>query len=60
MLAHVSVPIGTDVESVQTSLEEMGKDMGFLVHFQHENIFRATSDVAPVNQLGSSAGQVSR
>jgi len=60
MLAHVSVPIGTDVESVQTSLEEMGKDMGFLVHFQHENIFRATSDVAPVNQLDSSARQVSK
>lgn len=60
MLAHVSVPLDTDVESVQTSLEEMGREMGFLVHFQHENIFRATSDIAPVNQLGSSKRMVTR
>ena len=60
MLAHVSVPLGADVESVQTRLEKMGSNMGFVVHFQHENIFRATNDVAPVNQLDASTNQVKR
>lgn len=58
LLAHVSVPLGTNVEQVQNNLEEMGKQMGFAVHFQHENIFKATSDIVPVNQLGCSARQV--
>ena len=48
MLAQVSVPVGVDVEEVQAGLEEVGREFGLAVHLQHEDIFRATSDVRPV------------
>jgi predicted amino acid-binding ACT domain protein len=48
MLAQVSIPVGVDVEEAREGLEQVGRDFGLLVHFQHENIFRATSDVRPV------------
>ena len=48
MLAQVSIPVGVDVEEAQEGLEQVGRDFGLVVHFQHENIFRATSDVRPV------------
>lgn len=48
MLALVSVPGGVDVDSLQTGLLQVGKDFGLMVHFQHEDIFRATSEVGPV------------
>lgn len=53
LLAEVAVPDGTNVEPVQTVLEEMGREMGFVVHFQHENIFKATGEVNPINHLGN-------
>ena len=48
MLAEVSIPAGIDVEAVQVGLEGVGCEFGLLIHLQHENIFRATSDVRPV------------
>jgi glycine cleavage system transcriptional repressor len=45
MLAQVSIPAGVDAEEVQTGLEAVGEEYGLVVHLQHENIFRATSDV---------------
>lgn len=51
MLAQVSVPTGVDLEVVQTGLEQVGREFGLIVHFQHENIFRATSDVRPIIEL---------
>lgn len=48
MLAEVSVPHGIDVEAVQAGLEGVGGEFGLLIHLQHENIFRATSEVRPV------------
>jgi len=53
MLAQVSVPLDVDVENVQAGLEEVGKEFGLIVHFQHENVFRATSEVAPVSELSA-------
>ena len=48
MLAQVSIPVEVDVEEAQRGLEEVGRKFGLAVHLQHENIFRATSDVRPV------------
>lgn len=51
MLAQVSVPVGTDVDEVRSGLEQVGEEFGLIVHLQHENIFRATSDIRPVMEL---------
>jgi glycine cleavage system transcriptional repressor len=51
MLAQVSLPVGTDLESVQTGLEQVGTEFGLVVNLQHENIFRALSDVRPITKL---------
>lgn len=50
MLAQVSIPVGTDVERAQAELAHVGEEFGLIVHLQHEDIFRATSDVRPVGQ----------
>ena len=51
MLAQVSVPMGADIEEVQSSLEQVGQEFDLIVHMQHENIFRVTSDIRPVVDL---------
>lgn len=51
MLAQVSIPTGTDLDEVQCGLEQVGKEFNLVVHLQHENIFRATSDVRTVLDL---------
>jgi glycine cleavage system transcriptional repressor len=50
MLAQVSIPTGMDIERVQADLREVGREFALVVHLQHEDIFRATSDVGPVGQ----------
>jgi glycine cleavage system transcriptional repressor len=51
MLAQVLIPAEMDTESVQTSLEQMGEEYQTIVHLQHENIFKATSEISPVLDL---------
>ncbi len=51
MLVKVSIPLGTDADEVRTELEKLGREQELIVHLQHENIFRATSDVRPVVEL---------
>ena len=51
VLAQVSVPAGTDVEEIRSGLERVGQEFGLAVALQHENVFRATSDVRPVMEL---------
>lgn len=51
MLAQVSLPKDTDVEKVQYELAKVGKEFGLVVHLQHEDIFRATSEIRPVIQI---------
>lgn len=51
MLAEVSLPKGMDVEAVQAGLEGVGGEFGLIVHLQHENLFRATSEVRPVGGM---------
>jgi len=50
MLVQVSIPVGVDVEQVQAGLAQMGREFGLIVPLQHEDVFRATSDVRPVGQ----------
>lgn len=56
MLVQVSIPIGVDVEELRTELEQMGQEYNLMVHLQHENIFRATSEVRPVMELDEGTG----
>jgi len=51
MLAQVSVPVTVDIEELQTGLAQVGTDFGLVVHFQHEDIFRATGEVQPVLEI---------
>ena len=55
MLAQVSVPSGVDVNEVQSGLEQVGEEFGLIVHMQHENIFRALSEVRPIFDLQRSS-----
>ncbi|MFQ3549064.1 MAG: ACT domain-containing protein [Armatimonadota bacterium] len=45
VLAQVSVPDNIDIELVRLELENIGKQFNLIVHFMHENIFKATSEV---------------
>lgn len=51
MLVQVSIPKGVDVEKLQSELEKIGSEKGFAVNLQHENIFRATSEITSVVDL---------
>jgi glycine cleavage system transcriptional repressor len=51
MLVQVSIPAIADVEGIQTDLDRIGAEFGITFHLQHEDIFRATSEVRPVTEL---------
>ncbi|MHB1001078.1 MAG: glycine cleavage system transcriptional repressor [Armatimonadota bacterium] len=51
MLVQVSIPMGVDVEKIQYELAQVGTEFGLIVHLQHENIFRAISEISPVMDL---------
>jgi predicted amino acid-binding ACT domain protein len=51
MLVQVSIPIGIDVEEIQAELAQVGIEYGLVVHLQHENIFRAISEIRPIMDL---------
>ncbi len=48
MLAQVSVPSKVNIEGLSEGLQQVGKDFGLIVHLQHKDIFRATSEVRPI------------
>lgn len=52
MLVQLSIPLSVNLEEVQTGLEKVGHQFDMAVSLQHENIFRATSEVKPVISLG--------
>lgn len=52
MLVQISIPTNSDVEAIQNELAQAGKEYGLVVHLQHENIFRAISEIRPVIDLG--------
>jgi predicted amino acid-binding ACT domain protein len=51
LITQVELPPRWQIRMIQADLEEMGKEEGFTVRFQHENVFVAT------NQLRLTRGQ---
>ncbi|MHB0913604.1 MAG: glycine cleavage system transcriptional repressor [Armatimonadota bacterium] len=51
MLVQVSICAGANIEDVQSELERIGHEYDLSVTMQHENIFRATSEVRPIFDL---------
>lgn len=50
-LFQVAIPAGVNVEELHDEIERLGREFDLIVHLQHENIFRATSEVRPVMEL---------
>lgn len=45
LIGQVEIPAHWDIRMLQADLEEMGKELGFTVKLQHENIFVATNQL---------------
>jgi glycine cleavage system transcriptional repressor len=45
LIGQLEVPSQWDIRMLQTDLEQMGKELGFTVKLQHENIFVATNEL---------------
>lgn len=45
LIGQLEVPVRYDIGMMQADLEQMGKDLGFTVKLQHENIFVATNQL---------------
>ena len=45
LISQVEVPRQWDIRQLQADLEEMGRETGFTVRLQHENIFVATNQL---------------
>ena len=45
MISQVEIPPSLDIAHLQADLEQMGRDEGFMVKLQHENVFVATNQL---------------
>jgi glycine cleavage system transcriptional repressor len=45
LIGQVEVPMHWDIRMMQADLEEIGRELGFTVKLQHENIFVATNQL---------------
>src|SRR5208283_989392 len=45
LIGQVEVPSCWDVRMMQADLQQMGRDLGFAVKLQHENVFVATNQL---------------
>ena len=45
LITQVELPTHWSVSMIQADLEEMGREEGFTVRFQHENVFVATNQL---------------
>ena len=52
VVSEVAVPRQRDLTQLQADLERLGKSIGVAVTLQHENIFRATNEIAVPTNLG--------
>jgi glycine cleavage system transcriptional repressor len=50
MISQVEIPAAVDFGALQTDLEEIGREEGFTVKLQHENIFVATNQLRLTRQ----------
>ncbi len=51
LIGQVEIPKKLEVRHLQADLEEMGKDEGYTVRLQHENIFVATNQLRLTRQI---------
>ena len=51
LIGQVEIPKKLEVRYLQADLEEMGRDEGYTVRLQHENIFVATNQLRLTRQL---------
>ena len=45
LIGQVEIPARWDIRMLQADLEEMGRELGFAVNLQHENVFVATNQL---------------
>lgn len=45
MISQVTIPAGTNINSLRDDLTEIGNELGFTVRLQHNNIFVATNQI---------------
>jgi len=50
MILQVAIPREWDLRQIQLDIEEHGREVGFVAHLQHENIFRATNELDAVSR----------
>ena len=55
MLAQVSVSENADIEDLHKGIESLKSEFDLVVNLQHEDIFRATSEIRPILSLGEEA-----
>ncbi|HOM82060.1 MAG TPA: ACT domain-containing protein [Armatimonadota bacterium] len=53
LILSVRVPASLDIAGVQSAIEAVGQEFGITASLQHENVFRATSEVHAVARLRS-------
>lgn len=51
LIFSVSIPASLEIPAVQRAIEQVGEEFGIRATLQHENIFRATSEVRAVRTL---------
>jgi len=50
-VAEVTVPVHLDIKQLQTEFRHLAETLGLHAGIQHENIFRAISEVGPIKRL---------
>jgi len=45
LIGQLQIPTGVNIRNLQDDLEEMGRELGFTVNLQHNNIFVATNRI---------------
>lgn len=56
LILRVCVPASLDIAGVQDAIEAVGQEFGITAKLQHENVFRATSEVHAVARLRATRG----
>ncbi|BCW97392.1 MAG: amino acid-binding protein [Armatimonadota bacterium] len=52
MILELGVPPGVSVPEIQKDLQRLAEEEGIVAHLQHEDIFRATTELQAVLRLG--------
>ncbi len=52
MILEIGVRFGTQLDNVKSELEKLASETGIAAHLQHQDIFRATTELQAVLRLG--------